>query len=113
MIGLTAFNEAWQFLKADESYTGQPKFGGKQKQPIDMQEYPPGSGRFMSLKDMMEARNVQSRQNLQKPAQVTQPPSQNMMVSPTGNLSDIPENQRWKPLNEKTSGWLSGSEQGA
>ena len=55
---MTAFDEAWDFLKAD---------------PIDMQEYPPGSGRFMSLQDMIEARNAQARQNLQKPAQVAQP----------------------------------------
>ncbi len=58
------FDEAWVFLKADESYTGQPKFGGNQKQPLDMVEYPEGSGNFMSLRDMLEARNAQSRANL-------------------------------------------------
>ena len=58
------FDEAWGFLKADESYTGQPKFGGNQKQPLDMVEYPEGSGNFMSLRDMLEARNAQSRANL-------------------------------------------------
>jgi len=115
---MTAFDEAWGFLKADESYTGQPKFGGNQKQPIDMQEYPPGSGRFMSLKDMMEARNADARKNIQEQRMDDAPTIEeleaenkwmrnnlnsfknrnNIMVSPTGNLSDIPEEQRWNPL---------------
>ena len=90
--------------------------------PINMQQGSDGTWRAPNdvspekkLWQQIQARNAQSRQNLQKPAQVTQKPtpSQNMMVSPTGNLSDIPDAQRWKPLNEKTSGWLSGSEQGA
>tara|TARA_R110000803_G_scaffold140151_1_gene206738 strand:+ start:807 stop:1052 length:246 start_codon:yes stop_codon:yes gene_type:complete len=81
---MTAFDEAWDFLKAE---------------PIDMQEYPPGSGRFMSLQDMIEARNAAARLALQKPAQpAPKPNAQNIMVSPTGNLSDIPEDQRWNPL---------------
>lgn len=102
-------------------------------EPTNMQEYPTGSGRFMSLQDLMEARNADARKNLnvvragsgtpnqggqpstnalatlQKPTQPTPPlnqpvadkPSwapQNLMVSPTGNLSDIPEDQRWNPL---------------
>ena len=96
---MSAFDNAWGFLKADESYTGQPKFGGNQKQSIDMQEYPPGSGRFMSLRDMIEARNAAARLALQKPTPApNQPVPQNIMVSPTGNLSDIPEEQRWNPL---------------
>ena len=117
-----AFDNAWNFLKAD---------------PIDMHEYPPGSGNFMSLKDMMEARNAAARLHLQRPNpnayegprelsqrekyleelndmrahrdgtgkyanQPTPAPNrpvpQNIMVSPTGNLSDIPEEQRWNPL---------------
>ena len=61
---MTAFDEAWDFLKADESYTGRPKFGGNQKQPLDMHEYPPGSGRFMPLQDMIEARNADARKNM-------------------------------------------------
>lgn len=72
MIGLTAFNEAWQFLKAD---------------PIDMHEYPPGSGRFMSLQDMMMARNADARKNMQ--ANPPQPTSQ-------------PKTQQSK----RTSGWI-------
>tara|TARA_R100000951_G_scaffold1122_3_gene3000 strand:- start:9893 stop:10276 length:384 start_codon:yes stop_codon:yes gene_type:complete len=127
---MTAFDEAWDFLKADESYTGQPKFGGNQKQPIDMQEYPPGSGHFMPLKDMIEARNADARKNIQaSKLPITPNPNtntntdyppipntvmvngkemdrknfynqnkNNIMVSPTGNLSDIPEEQRWNPL---------------
>jgi len=109
---MTAFDEAWGFLKADESYTGQPKFGGNQKQPLDMHEYPPGSGSFMSIKDMMEARNADARKNMnmyrnRKPNVGGQPETNaiagkqqrnNIMVSPTGNLSDIPEEQRWNPL---------------
>ena len=62
---MTAFDKAWDFLKADESYTGQPKFGGNQKQPLDMHEYPPGSGNFMSLRDMIMARNADARKNMQ------------------------------------------------
>jgi hypothetical protein len=63
---MTAFDKAWDFLKADESYTGRPKFGGNQKQPLDMHEYPPGSGRFMSLQQMIEARNADARKNIQE-----------------------------------------------
>ncbi len=48
---MTAFNEAWDFLKAD---------------PIDMHEYPPGSGHFMSLQQMIEARNVDARKNMER-----------------------------------------------
>lgn len=132
---MTAFDKAWDFLKADESYTGQPKFGGNQKQPLDMHEYPPGSGSFMPLQDMIEARNADARKNIQEhgwdypsPNPHTEvgreiirnyPPipntitvdgkemdrkefynqnRNNIMVSPTGNLSDIPEEQRWNPL---------------
>lgn len=116
---MTAFNEAWDFLKADESYTGRPKFGGNQKQPLDMHEYPPGSGRFMSLQQMIEARNADARKNMERmdtnmnmyrnrrPNVGGQPSTNaiagkqqrdNIMVSPTGNLSDIPEEQRWNPL---------------
>lgn len=157
MIKMTAFDKAWDFLKADESYTGQPKFGGNQKQPLDMHEYPPGSGNFMSLQDMLMARNADARKNMQRmdnnmrgrrgPNVGGQPSTNaiasrlpitpnphtevgrriienyppipntitvdgkemdrkkffnqnrnNIMVSPTGNLSDIPEEQRWNPL---------------
>jgi len=36
-----AMKKAWDYLKADESYTGQPKFGGneKRRQPFNMDEY--------------------------------------------------------------------------
>ena len=109
---MSAFDNAWNFLKADESYTGRPKFGGNQKQAIDMQEYPPGSGRFMSLEDMIRARNADARKNMQGgtgPNVGGQPSTNaiagkqqrnNIMVSPTGNLSDIPEDQRWNPLGQ-------------
>ena len=84
-----------------------------------MHEYPPGSGNFMSIKDMIEARNAAARLALQKPAQPETNEAQdemsvggqpetnaiagnkqrnNIMVSPTGNLSDIPEEDRWNPL---------------
>jgi hypothetical protein len=58
---MTAFNAAWDFLKAD---------------PIDMHEYPPGSGRFMSLQDMLIARNADARKNMQasKPPVTPNPP---------------------------------------
>ena len=81
------FGKAWDFLKADESYTGQPKFGGNQKQPIDMHEYPPGSGNFMTLQDMIMARNADARKNMQ--ANPPQPTSQ-------------PKTQQSK----RTSGWI-------
>ena len=82
---MTAFNKAWDFLKAE---------------PIDMQEYPPGSGRFMSLQDMIEARNADARKNMQA-SKLPITPNQNknnIMVSPTGNLNDIPKEDRWNPL---------------
>jgi hypothetical protein len=34
--------------------------------PLDMHEYPPGSGRFMSLQQMIEARNADARKNIQE-----------------------------------------------
>ena len=36
-----AMKKAWDYLKADESYTGQPKFSGneKRRQPFNMDEY--------------------------------------------------------------------------
>ena len=110
---MTAFDKAWDFLKAD---------------PIDMQEYPPGSGRFMSVADMMRARNAEARKNIQASklpitpnpnTNIDYPPipntvmvngkemdrknfynqnKNNIMVSPTGNLNDIPKEDRWNPL---------------
>ena len=47
---MSAFNKAWDFLKADT---------------IDMHEYPPGSGNFMTLQDMIMARNADARKNMQ------------------------------------------------
>ena len=102
--GANPMKKAWSVLK----YGGPTGMDGLdddgnypqgKTEPINMQEYPAGSGRFMSLKDMMEARNADARKNLQKPAQPPpKPNAQNIMVSPTGNLSDIPEDQRWNPL---------------
>jgi|TARA_B100000085_G_scaffold9859_1_gene8608 hypothetical protein len=45
---MTPFQDAWSLLK----------------NITDMVEYPEGSGNFMSLRDMLEARNAQSRANL-------------------------------------------------
>lgn len=116
---MTAFDKAWDFLKADESYTGQPKFGGNQKQPLDMHEYPPGSGNFMTLQDIQRKINAPPRSRANVGGQPAPKPNMqnitvdgkemdrkefynqnrnNIMVSPTGNLSDIPEEQRWNPL---------------
>ena len=47
---LFPLEKAWAFLKAD---------------PIDMHEYPPGSGNFMTLQDMIMARNADARKNMQ------------------------------------------------
>ena len=65
---MTAFDNAWNFLKADESYTGKPKFSINQKDPIEMHEYPKGSGNFMSLEEMIHTRNANSRQNMSEDA---------------------------------------------
>ena len=46
---MTAFNKAWVILK----------------ETIDMHEYPKGSGNFMSLEEMIHARNADARRNLQ------------------------------------------------
>ena len=46
---MTAFNKAWNVLK----------------EIIDMHEYPKGSGNFMSLEEMIHARNADARRNLQ------------------------------------------------
>ena len=48
---MTAFDKAWVVLKEGV---------------IDMHEYPPGSGVFMSLQEMIEARNAQARKNLEE-----------------------------------------------
>ena len=82
-----AMKKAWSFLKADESYTGQPKFGGNQKQPLDMVEYPEGSGNFMSLRDMLEARNAQSRANLEQAIREGRKPNRDEIFIPQGAIS--------------------------
>tara|TARA_R110002073_G_scaffold19020_2_gene69946 strand:+ start:2027 stop:2494 length:468 start_codon:yes stop_codon:yes gene_type:complete len=120
--GADPMKKSWNFLK----YGGPAGMDGLdddgnypqgKTEPINMQEYPAGSGRFMSLKDMMEARNADARKNIQRmdnnmggrrgPNVGGQPETNaiagnkqrnNIMVSPTGNLSDIPEDQRWNPL---------------
>jgi len=119
---MTVFDKAWNFLKAD------PIDMQEYPDPIDMQEYPPGSGRFMSLVDMMRARNADARKNIQaSKLPITPNPNtntdyppipntvmvngkemdrknfynqnkNNIMVSPTGNLNDIPKEDRWNPL---------------
>ena len=53
------FGKAWDFLKA---------------KPIDMHEYPPDSGNFMTLQDMLMARNADAKRNMQ--ANPPQPTSQ-------------------------------------
>ena len=45
---MTAFNKAWNVLK----------------ETIDMHEYPKGSGNFMSLEEMIHARNADARKNM-------------------------------------------------
>jgi len=107
---MTAFDEAWDFLKADESYTGQPKFGGNQKQPLDMHEYPPGSGRFMSLQQMIEARNADARKNLLTPnpnTNIDYPPipsrkqrmdRNNIMVNSETGVYDPNDPNSWHPM---------------
>jgi len=95
---MTAFDKAWDFLKADESYTGEPKFGGNQKNPIDMHEYPEGSGKFMSLEQMINARNANARQNLNPPPYDAQTDPKNIMVnSKTGNY-DPNDPEGWHPM---------------
>ena len=95
---MTAFDKAWDFLKADESYTGQPKFGGNQKNLIDMHEHPKGSGNFMSLEEMIHARNADARRNLNPPPYDAQTDPKNIMVnSKTGNY-DPNDPEGWHPM---------------
>ena len=55
---MTAFDKSWALLK----------------ETIDMHEYPEGSGKFMSLEQMINARNADARRNLSEDASHT--PSQ-------------------------------------
>ena len=106
---MTAFDKAWDFLKADESYTGQPKFGGNQKQTLDMHEYPPGSGRFMSLQQMIEARNADARKNL-----LTPNPNTNIDYPPIPNTVMVngKEMDRKKFYNQNRNNIMVNSETG-
>tara|TARA_R110002012_G_scaffold85141_2_gene212345 strand:+ start:297 stop:653 length:357 start_codon:yes stop_codon:yes gene_type:complete len=45
---MTAFDKSWALLK----------------ETIDMHEYPEGSGKFMSLEQMINARNADARKNM-------------------------------------------------
>ena len=71
MVKMTAFDDAWNILK----YGGPKGMDGLdddgnypqgKTEPINMQEYPAGSGRFMDLRDMMEARNADARKNMER-----------------------------------------------
>lgn len=59
---MSAFETAWDFLKAD---------------PIDMHEYPPGSGNFMTLQDIQRKINAPPRSR----ANVGGQPSTNALAS--------------------------------
>jgi hypothetical protein len=47
---MTAFDKSWALLK----------------ETIDMHEYPEGSGKFMSLEQMINARNADARRNIDR-----------------------------------------------
>jgi len=101
---MTVFDKAWDFLKADESYTGQPKFGGNQKQSLDMHEYPPGSGNFMTLQDIQRKINAPPRSR----AKVGGQPStnaiagnqqrNNIMVNSETGVYDPNDPNSWHPM---------------
>ena len=75
---MTPFQDAWNLLK----------------NITDMVEYPEGSGNFMSLKDMHEARNAQSRANL------AQNQSQQPILNPTERRSMLTHGSgRYDPNN--------------
>ena len=75
---MTPFQDAWNLLK----------------NITDMVEYPEGSGNFMSLKDMHEARNAQSRANL------AQNQSQQPILNPTERRSMLTHaSGRYDPNN--------------
>ena len=75
---MTPFQDAWSLLK----------------NITDMVEYPEGSGNFMSLKDMHEARNAQSRANL------AQNQSQQPILNPTERRSMLTHaSGRYDPNN--------------
>ena len=63
---MTAFQDAWSLLK----------------NITDMVEYPEGSGSFMSLKDMHEARNAQSRANLARAIEEQRKPNRDEIFIP-------------------------------
>jgi len=101
---MTVFDKAWDFLKADESYTGQPKFGGNQKQSLDMHEYPPGSGNFMTLQDLQRKIHAPPRSR----ANVGGQPStnaiagnqqrNNIMVNSETGVYDPNDPNSWHPM---------------
>ena len=68
---MTPFQDAWSLLK----------------NITDMVEYPEGSGNFMSLKDMHEARNAQSRANLEQAIREGRKPNRDEIFIPQGAIS--------------------------
>jgi|TARA_R110001583_G_scaffold34369_4_gene115516 hypothetical protein len=79
---MTAFDKSWALLK----------------ETIDMHEYPEGSGKFMSLEQMIHARNADARQNLNPPPYDAQTDPKNIMVnSKTGNY-DPNDPEGWHPM---------------
>ena len=80
---MTAFDEAWDFLKAD---------------PIDMHEYPPGSGRFMSLQQMIEARNADARKNMERMHTNMNQQRNNIMVNSETGVYDPNDPNSWHPM---------------
>lgn len=120
--GANPMKKSWNFLKYggpagmdglddDGNYPQGKTEPHPSLRSIDMHEYPPGSGNFMSLKDMMVHlqrmdnnmqrmdNNMSGRRGPNVGGQPAPKPNvQDIMVSPTGNLSDIPEDQRWNPL---------------
>lgn len=86
---MTAFDKAWGFLKAD---------------PIDMHEYPPGSGNFMTLQDIQRKINAPPRSR----ANVGGQPStnaiagnqqrNNIMVNSETGVYDPNDPNSWHPM---------------
>ena len=68
---MTPFQDAWNLLK----------------NITDMVEYPEGSGNFMSLRDMHEARNAQSRANLEQAIREGRKPNRDEIFIPQGAIS--------------------------
>lgn len=85
-----AMKKAWDYLKADESYTGEPKFGGneKRRQPFEMDDY------FRNLRNIANQAPIEP---MDEPPNYPKPMDQSP-YKPTEQSPPSPYDMRNRPM---------------